>query len=110
MPSYISPNELLSITTFDEPNKDAVVEVINSKTKTRLKDNENEKAPNEVGNIGRKGFRLKRLTTEEEETEIKDNMCEIDIGDNTNKQSSKKRKYGKKIKWKIKIKKKNKRN
>ena len=94
MPSYISPNELLSITTFDEPNKDAVVEVINSKTKTRLKDNENEKAPNEiVGNIGRKGFRLKRLTTEEEETEIKDNMCEIDIGDNTSKQSSKKRKY-----------------
>ncbi|XP_018307517.1 la-related protein 7 isoform X2 [Mycetomoellerius zeteki] len=72
LPSYISPNELLSITTFDEPNKDAVVEVINSKTKTRLKDNENEKASNEVGNIGRKGLRLKRLMTEEEETETKD--------------------------------------
>ncbi|EGI67069.1 PREDICTED: uncharacterized protein LOC105144452 [Acromyrmex echinatior] len=94
LPSYISPNELLSITTFDEPNKDAVIEVINSKTKTRLKDNENEKASNEeVGNIGRKELRLKRLTTEEEETETKDNMCEIDIEDNTSKQSSKKRKY-----------------
>ncbi|KYN17915.1 PREDICTED: la-related protein 7 [Trachymyrmex cornetzi] len=93
LPSYISPNELLSITTFDEPNKDAVVEVINSKTKIKLKDNENEKTFNEeVGNISRKGLRLKRLTTEEEETETKDNMCEMDTEDNISKQNSKKRK------------------
>lgn len=74
MPSYVSSNELLSITTFDEPKKDATVGVINSKTKTKLKDNEKEKASNEV-------------------TGNKDNVREVDTGANNGKQSFKKRKY-----------------
>ncbi|KAL0117687.1 hypothetical protein PUN28_008829 [Cardiocondyla obscurior] len=47
LPPYAPPNELLSITTFDEPNKDAVVGVINSKVKIKFKDNEKEKVLNE---------------------------------------------------------------
>lgn len=74
MPSYTSPNELLSITTFDEPKNDAVVKVINLKTKAKLKDNEKKNASNE-------------------ETENKDNIREVDTGVNNGKQSLKKRKY-----------------
>jgi len=75
LPSYVSPNELLSITTFDEPEKDAAVGVINSKAKARVKDNEKEKTSNE-------------------ETEHRDNDREMDTGDG--KQSFKKRKYSEK--------------
>lgn len=74
MPSYISPNELLSITTFDEPNKDATVGIINSKVKTKLKDNEKEKVFNE-------------------ETGDKYNIHEVDTEANNSKQNFKKRKY-----------------
>lgn len=69
MPSYISPNELLSITTFDEPEKDAAVGIINSNAKAKWKDNEKEKTSNE---------------------ETGYNDCKMDIGDG--KQSSRKRK------------------
>lgn len=74
MPSYVSPNELLSITTFDEPKKDATIGIINLKTKTKYKDNEKEKASNE-------------------ETGSKDNIHEAETGANNSKQSFKKRKY-----------------
>lgn len=73
MPSYISPNELLSITTFDEPEKDAAVGIINSKAKAKWKDNEKEKTPNE---------------------ETGYNDCKMDIEDG--KQSSRKRKCSEK--------------
>lgn len=75
LPSYISPNELLSITTFDEPEKDAVPGVINSKAKAKLKDNEKDK-------------------TFDEETEHRDNDREMDT--ENGKQSLKKRKYSEK--------------
>ncbi|XP_024873267.1 la-related protein 7-like [Temnothorax curvispinosus] len=73
LPSYTPPTEVLSITTFDEPEKDAVVGVISSKAK-KLKDNEKEKASNE-------------------ETGNKDDVCEVDTGSNNGKQSFKKRKH-----------------
>jgi len=79
LPSYVSPTELLSITTFEDPKKDIVIGVyiIDSKNKKKLKNNEKEKVSNE-------------------ETENKDNMHKIDIEDNNSKQNLKKRKYSEK--------------
>jgi len=77
LPSYVSPTELLSITTFEDPNKDVVIGVyiIDSKDKKKWKNNE------KVSN---------------EETENKDDAHKMDIEDNNSKQNLKKRKYSEK--------------
>ncbi|KAG5322077.1 LARP7 protein, partial [Acromyrmex heyeri] len=78
LPSYISPNELLSITTFDEPNKDAVIEKKKKEAADQNIIDQDE------------GKKISKSESEDKNNTL-DN--ETDATDNNGKQKFKKRKY-----------------